>query len=232
MGAAAVPLAPPNAGAVKLPEPIPAAIRQLRRDARGYPVPWFVDLRAAYVNGCPDFRVMDGRRWIIAVKERRCWVCGERRVGPLDTFVAGPMCGVNRTTAEPAVHVECGRWSAKACPFLANPKRLRDERGLPGDWRVAGEMIPRNPGVTMLWTTMSAEVVQVSNGRLFDLGTPVAVEWWAKGRQATRAEVQASLDSGLPLLRAAAEREGREALAELGRRWVAFESWLPVDVVL
>jgi hypothetical protein len=49
------------------------------------------------------------------------------------------------------------------------------------------------------------------------VGQPVRTLWYAEGRGATRAEVVASIDSGLPLLRAEAERECAPvaALAEL-----------------
>jgi hypothetical protein len=43
-------------------------------DERGFPVPWFV----AWFDGKPEFRAMDGLKWIRAVREHLCWVCGGR----------------------------------------------------------------------------------------------------------------------------------------------------------
>src|SRR5437763_12378791 len=66
---------------------------------RGYPVPWFV----AYPNGPegePEFRTFDPKKWIAAVQEKRCWVCGQQ-LGAYLAFVLGPMCGITRTTSEP-----------------------------------------------------------------------------------------------------------------------------------
>jgi hypothetical protein len=172
----------------------------LEKDPRGYPVPWFVDRAAPPKDGGPDFRVMDGRRLKLAIRERRCWVCGLRLRSEIGTFVAGPMCGVNRTSAEPPCHRECAIASAKRCPFLSHPGRIRDEDNLPAGM-VAGVGIKRNPGVTMLWTSAYETWRPPGGGLLFEMGEPSEVLWLRMGRPATRAEVWASVESGEPLLR-------------------------------
>src|SRR5688500_69447 len=106
--------------------PIPSAIAKLTRDERGYPVPWFV----SWLDGKPEFRVADASKFRLALRERRCWVCGERTKRRKDnwpdlTFVLGPMCTITRTTAEPPCHFECAEFSAMACPFLSMPKAKR-----------------------------------------------------------------------------------------------------------
>lgn len=74
---------------------------------RGFPVPWFVDWVPASQDGgtvlIPEFRAMDGEKLVAAINQRLCWVCGEG-LGKFMTFVAGPMCGINRTSAEPPSH--------------------------------------------------------------------------------------------------------------------------------
>lgn len=73
---------------------IPARIQNLPVDpVRKFPVPWFV----AWVDGKPEFRAADQRKLVIAIQEKRCWVCGEP-LGRFMTFVVGPMCGLNRTS--------------------------------------------------------------------------------------------------------------------------------------
>jgi hypothetical protein len=136
---------------------MPTGIALLHTDTRGFPVPWFVDRKAPLHNGNPDFRIMDGDRFKLALRERRCWVCGLPIRDDVFAFVAGPMCGINRTSAEPPCHVACARWSARACPFLSFPKRTRDSTGLPGDASMAGLGITRNPGVAMLWLCSTYE---------------------------------------------------------------------------
>lgn len=201
--------------------PLPDRMRGLAVH-RGYPVPFFV----AWVNGEPDFRVMDGRRWNECVKFSKCWLCGGP-LGRFQTFVSGPMCGVNRTSAEPPSHVDCAEFSVKACPFLSMPKMERREGGLPEGHRdPAGVMIRRNPGVSLLWTTRKWKLFDDGNGRpLFDMGDPTQVQWFAEGRSATRAEVVASVESGLPALQAMCE--GADDLAALERMRERFMALVP-----
>jgi hypothetical protein len=207
---------------------LPMRMKTLPRDERGFPVPWFV----AWLDGKPEFRAMDQRKYVMAIRENRCWVCGEK-MGVTKVFVAGPMCGINRTSSEPPSHIECARWSAVNCPFLSNPRTVRREdeqfNNAMARKRSPGKMICRNPGVTMLWVTRQYEVFDDGQGRpLIQMGEPERVEWYGNGREATLAEVQASIDSGLPNLEAIARTEqgGIEALREYVAR---FQKWLPVE---
>lgn len=203
----------------------PETMRGLPVD-RGYPVPWFV----AWVDGKPEFRCADGEKRQRAVTEKLCWVCGRplgappRVVTPVVgferpvTFVIGPMCGVNRTTAEPPCHHECALYSAKNCPFLSKPQMVRREGGLPAHQNTGGEMIMRNPGVSLLWTTRGYAVFpDGAGGWLIRIGKPLKTEWYALGQPATRAQVEESVRTGLPILVKMAEQEGPDALAELRR---------------
>jgi hypothetical protein len=207
-------------------EVLPERMRDLPMDERGYPVPWFV----AWVDGKPEFRAMDGGKFLQAIQRKLCWVCGGK-LGVRVVFVAGPMCGINRTSAEPPSHLECAEWSARNCPFLGNPRMVRreDEQLNNANFReqAAGMAITRNPGVTMLWVTRQFEVFNDGRGRpLIQMGEPERVEWWASGRAATREEVLASIESGLPNLEAVArmEKGGMEALERYKQR---FEKWIP-----
>ena len=204
-------------------EALPARMRDLPVDRRDYPVPWFV----AWVDAEPEFRAMDGEKWLRAVRENLCWVCG-KRVGAFRTFVIGPMCGINRTTGEPPCHLECARWSARNCPFLSRPHMVRREDGLPEESETAGIAIKRNPGVTLLWTTRSYRVFNDGAGKpLIQIGEPESVEWWAQGRAATREEVEHSVDTGLPIIADIARLDGPEAMAELSRRAEGIKALYP-----
>lgn len=188
---------------------LPDNMARLPRDKHGRPVPWFV----AWVDGVPDFRVMGGDKITDALRFDLCWVCGRKR-GRWGTFVIGPMCAVNRVSAEPPSHSDCATYSAQACPFLVTPRMHRRENRLPeGHVPPAGEMIRRNPGVALLWTSRDWRFR--NDDKLFHVGSPSRVAWYAEGRDATRAEVLASIDSGLPILRNVAEEEGRGAVRAL-----------------
>ncbi len=202
---------------------IPSRIKKLAINKDGYPVPWFV----AWIDGQPDFRVIkpDGIR--DAVKMRLCWVCGEP-LGAYMAFVIGPMCAVNRVSSEPPSHKECAIFSAKACPFLSNPERPRRETHLPEDHKeAAGIGIARNPGVTLIWITKSYKLFGVERGVLFDIGPVEEVLWFARGREATHEEVLHSIETGLPLLKDMAKKDGEEAEKELEERLTSALCLLP-----
>lgn len=185
----------------------------LPRTQRGFPVPWFV----AWIDGEPDFRVIKPDGIKIAVNHSLCWLCGYE-LGMTATYVSGPMCGINRTSAEPPSHHRCADYAAKACPFLSRPDARRRDAGKPADLaEVPGTMIERNPGVVMLWRGPSIALPRDDGrgGTLFTLPDPIRVDWIAKGRDATRPEVLASVESGIPLLREAAAAEGEAAMSAL-----------------
>lgn len=188
--------------------PLPSRMQTLKLDHRGYPVPWFV----AWIEGKPDFRVMDGEKLVSAVRFKKCWVCGSP-LGRLFTFCIGPMCAINRTIGEPPSHFECADFSARACPFLSMPKAKRRESNIPENTTVSPTGLKRNPGVVLLWTTDRYSIIRGNAGEpLFRLGEPRDLHWIAEGRTATREEILESINSGLPLLRDLAEQEGSGAL--------------------
>jgi hypothetical protein len=69
--------------------------------------------------------------------------------------------------------------------------------------------------VALVWVTEAYGLKRTGKGILFEVGEPTKLEWYARGRPATRDEIMASIESGLPLLREIAAEEGREAVAEL-----------------
>ncbi|MBR0879672.1 hypothetical protein ACVMGC_001077 [Bradyrhizobium barranii subsp. barranii] len=193
---------------------LPERMRGLKISDEGFPVPWFVP----FVNGKWDFRAMDGDKMGIAVRLKRCWMCGQP-LGKYLTFAIGPMCCATRTIAEPPSHLSCLEYSVRACPHLSNPRARRNEKDKP-EGHVAGIGLKRNPGVTVLWTTLSYRVFRAPNGgALFTLGEPEHIEFYAEGRKATRQEILESMESGLPLLMEPAEsrrpRGGRGSQATL-----------------
>lgn len=195
---------------------------------RGYPVPWF----AAWPDGPggePEFRTADGEKFRRAIKERRCWVCGQQ-LGAHLAFVLGPMCGITRTTSEPPTHRGCALWSIRNCPFLTRPDMERRDANLPaGTIDAAGCPIHRNPGVCLLWVTKTYEVFPDQNKRpLLSVGDPLEVLCFAEGRAATRAEIDFSITGGLPHLQKLARDEGAEAIRELEAQIRRFEIWLPL----
>jgi hypothetical protein len=94
----------------------------------------------------------------------------------------------------------------------------------------------RNPGCAGVWITRSFRVFRApgasATGYLITMGNPERVEWYAAGRDATRAEVLHSIDTGMPLLEAQCDRQKTAAdrhdahLALIQAR-AAVDVWLP-----
>jgi hypothetical protein len=191
-----------------LPPP-PRRIAGLPIDDRGYPVPFFV----AWPDGKPDHRIADEGKRRRCVAQDLCWLCGDT-LGQYRVFVLGPMCGVTMTSSDAPAHLDCARWAAMACPFLANPGAKRREVKPTAGVEVeepGGIMIKRNPGVTLLWTASSYRF-QLTPGEskpLFRLvGPPQALESYTCGRPATFEETWAAVESGFGLLQAQVSGEG------------------------
>lgn len=217
-----------------LPAP-PPRIARLPRNKAGYPIPWFVD----YVDGEPDFRIADTRKFRGATLFRVCWLCGESlrntTLGPAATqyaYVIGPMCAVNRVSSEPPAHRDCAIYAAMACPFLTTPG-MRRRPDLPeGIVKPDGEMILRNPGVALVWITNTWRMIP--GHQLFDVDEPAETRWFCEGRPATRAEILDAIDSGMPTLRHAAEQDSdpEAALAHLDQQYARALELLPAATVV
>lgn len=193
---------------------MPARIAALPIDPeRGYPIPFFV----AYVNGKPEFRVADARKWMRCVKEQLCWVCGQK-LGRNKAFVIGPMCSVNRISADAPTHLDCAEFSVKVCPFLTKPQMVRREDEfikISREQQNDDGMIERNPGVMAVWVTREYKIIRgAGKNYIFALGKPESISWWSQGRIATRDEILESMRTGLPLLEQACEKETTPELVE------------------
>ncbi len=207
--------------------PMPKRIAQLPRDPeRGYPVPFFV----ASIDGKPDFRIADDQKRVRCVQERLCWICGDK-LGRYLGFVIGPMCAINRISAEPPMHRECAEYSVRVCPFLLNPNQKRNPRPVNAETvEPAGIMIARNPGCMVLWITTGYSLVRdAGGGTLFQVGNPISLCWVSEGRTAIRAEVLDSIETGLPFLRELAQKEGPAAELALEQQLSNAIKLIPVE---
>lgn len=193
--------------------PLPARIRLLPLDPRGYPIPWFV----AEVNGKRDFRIADTEKRARAVNKHLCWICGQP-MGRLSAFVIGPMCAVNRNTSEPPSHRDCAEFAVQACPFLILPDAQYRDTKLPEGITKPPGFIDGNPGACCIWITQKYEPYWVTPKEwLIRLGEASTVSWWMSGRPATRDEILESIDRRIPTLQALAQKEGPKGVQLLAR---------------
>jgi hypothetical protein len=205
--------------------PMPERLARRPVSERGFPVPWFV----SFIGGKWDFVNLDPNKIGEAYHRNLCFLCGGT-LGRFKAFVIGPMCSINRISAEPPAHKECAEYAVRACPFLARPNAKRNEAAhVQSADTIPGIAIEHNPGATLIWVTKHFKPINVRGGALFQLGPPVEVLWFAEGRQATRAEIDAAIAKGLPLLRKAAERDGPEGMRELDAFIKRAEKLLPAE---
>jgi hypothetical protein len=202
--------------------PMPDRFKKLPISDKGFPIPYFV----GSIDGVPDFRVVHPGRIADCHNRRRCWLCGEP-LGVRLAFVIGPMCSINRVSSEPPSHRECAEYAVRACPFLSKPRMVRNEKDMPDGSTVAGIACMHNPGATLIWMTKSYKLMRVENGVLFQIGEPLELFWFKEGRKATRAEIDAAIAKGLPLLRKMAESEN--AMPELKGQIARMMKLLPAE---
>jgi hypothetical protein len=196
---------------------MPVRVAVLPRTKEGYPIPWFVPLQP---DGTRDLRFMGDVEWQSAVKDRRCWVCGQV-LGKWLTFTIGPMCVINRITAEPPSHRDCAEYSAQVCPFLTKPAMVRRPRHELEAvlTQPAGVHSETNPGIAVTWTTTRFELFRVKPsdapgakpGWLIEIGPAAEVKWWRNGMPCSTDDADAALSSGYDqLLKVAEEQDAEE----------------------
>lgn len=182
--------------------PMPPTIGRLPRNPQGYPIPWFA---AQLPDGTHDLRTADAHKLYMAARFGNCWICG-RRTGIYKAFPIGPMCMVNRITAEPPSHRECAIYAAKVCPFLAVPQARRRDHDYPDGYQpAAGLPITTNPGVTVVWITKTFTTFRPPHGNdglLFELGDPTETLFYRRGITADPVDVMAAMWAGRPALEA------------------------------
>lgn len=107
---------------------IPKELAHLKKDSRGYPVPYFV----SYIDGKPEFRFLKPERLQMIIENKLCHICGKKLLPNSFYFIAGPIGLNNRTSTDAAMHKVCAEFSLVACPHLFFEKAERrdnDELG-------------------------------------------------------------------------------------------------------
>lgn len=107
--------------------PIPEFLKHLPVDERGYVIPYF----ATYVDGKPDFRLLNISKQETCIKYNKCAVCGKKLIDGVYYFISGPMGFLNQVSTDPAMHKECAEYSLKVCPHLLYQNAERRHTNLP-----------------------------------------------------------------------------------------------------
>jgi hypothetical protein len=107
---------------------IPKELLHLPVDERGYVIPFFV----TYVDGKPDFRLLDIRKQNKCITKRLCPVCGRKLPKDSMFFIGGIKTFTNRVCTDPGMHRVCAEYSLMTCPHMYLEKAQRREKGLEG----------------------------------------------------------------------------------------------------
>lgn len=153
-----------------------------RPQFRGFPVPYTTLTRA---DGTPDFKVTDESEREECLRRRLCALCGEK----LDYWIAfiGAEALIElREFYDPAMHQECARYAARACPFLANSEAsYASPDYAPGEVShthyVPSSERPKRMGlyVTRSYQVVTRRISATEIVRIVRAGKPKSIDWAA-----------------------------------------------------
>jgi len=176
--------------------PIPKRMSMLRRDSRGYPIPFNV-LRD--VDGKPFFAINDDRVRARCLKEKRCAICGYR-LDKLMWLVGGPLSAFheNGCYQDTPLHHDCMTYALQVCPYLSMPNYLGriDAAGLDPAKLPAGmpavlvdhTQIAERPEVFVAVAIL--KYAFTDNGYIKPERPYKQVEYWRDGKQVSLEEVK------------------------------------------
>ncbi len=104
--------------------PIPDLMKDLPM-WKGLPIPYFTLI----VDGVPDFTAVEFMRVNQCMMNETCGICGKPITDGKFCFIGGELSVKNRVYIDPASHVACAYYAAKACPYLAGTKRQYAKEG-------------------------------------------------------------------------------------------------------
>jgi hypothetical protein len=121
--------------------------------------------------------------------ERLCRTCGEKLGVHIAFLLPNAAATINRISSDLPCHLRCATRMAEADTLGKDVRAIWTART--SSFKPRGYILFRDP----------------TGKPLIEIGDPEAVTWWREGRPATRAEIMHSIDTGMPLLRAACDKE-------------------------
>lgn len=178
------------------PTTIPARMKKLERDKRGYPIPFIV---WRDTDNQPHFTINDTEVVLACLTGGRCSICGDK-LGTNTWIIGGPKSAFHKYGAyiDPPVHKDCGTFALKTCPYIALPSYTGriDAKTVKPD-KVGGfglfedrTMIPDRPEIFVFGKTSGAKVTIPEIGQHYvHPNRPwLAIEYWKDGKQISESE--------------------------------------------
>jgi hypothetical protein len=185
--------------------PLPKTMKRLRKDHRGYPVPFVALVERA---GVAHFDVHDPAKVKACVECHLCGVCGTRLPNGAAWFAGGPRSFLSPRGAftDPPMHGDCCRYAMRVCPYIAAPTYARriDGRRVPDGIAVTKQdMLERRPPFFVMASCARWYVHPGEEGMTIfrPAARFVGSEVWRRGEKVEEAEAHGLL---------AAEREAME----------------------
>lgn len=161
---------------------MPPAIARLEKDRRGYPIPYTV----MYVNGTPDFAMVDPEKWVRLTRIKGCGICGKPLLGRM-YFVGGPSCVLNMVFFDHPMHLECATYALQVCPFLCMPNAhyRKDNARRDAEVTVLKSVSTKKPEIFMLGETRGYSLIRNGDEVLLKAKPWEKVKFWKDGEDVT-----------------------------------------------
>ena len=190
--------------------PIPMWMKNLPRDARGYPIPFIVQKSK---DGLPLFTINNDDRRQYVINNDYCGICC-RKLMRFRALVGGALAAFDEVGAylDPAMHIECAQYAMKVCPFLAAPSYTKEISGkqakqVDGPVLVDDQAKSGRPDgdlfclvVCTKYETVQHDLAPTYTQYVRAIKPYVRVEYWRRG-------VQLSNEEGLPLIKEALTKQ-------------------------
>lgn len=131
-----------------------------------YPVP-FVQM---WIDGKPDFRVIDPQRAEECLNEKLCAICG-KRLGEFCFFIGGSLCRENHLFSDAPMHEACAEFASKTCPFVSGQEHEYSDRPVDETVTTIVEMTAAvRPEKMYIFKTRTNKVINVNGHPVIQAG--------------------------------------------------------------
>ena len=160
---------------VKMPE----AISRLKREERGYPIPFFASIGP---DGKADLRIASASKPYICHKEKVCWVCGGS-LAAQSSFIGGPSSAEHGTYSDGPMHRQCAEYALQVCPYLVIPNANRNQHNLPPTRPVPSNVTMAKPDCFVQYVAVTGDWEFNAQHSIYVLGKPKARIKWEHGNK-------------------------------------------------